>query len=101
MRFFSRCTWIRSEPGDIAKAADRRVEVAVFLLQARQLLAQLAFVGLRHRHRWFALPPARPAKPANYRVFHKPVQAPRNARPIKDFAADCGAAKPGVPSLLR
>ena len=37
---------------------DRGVEVAVFLLQARQLLAQLAFVVLRHRHRWFAFRPA-------------------------------------------
>jgi hypothetical protein len=42
------------------QSGDRGVEVAVFLLQARQLLPQLTFVVLRHRHRWFAfrLPPA-------------------------------------------
>src|SRR5271169_826588 len=44
------------------QGGDRGIEVAVLLLQARQLLPQLAFVVLRHRHRWFALRATRPGK---------------------------------------
>ena len=78
LRFFSRCTWIRSEPGNSASAADRGVEIAMFLLQARQKLPQLALFLVGHCHRWFAWPPGIPAggrSSGNYRVFHKEVQA--------------------------
>jgi hypothetical protein len=33
---------------------NRRIEIAVFLQQARQLLSQRAFFLVGHRHRWFA-----------------------------------------------
>jgi len=34
--------------------ADGRIEIAVFLQQARQLFPQRAFFLVGHRHRWFA-----------------------------------------------
>ena len=38
--------------GGLLKGGDRRVEVAVLLLQARQFVPQLAFFLFGHRHRW-------------------------------------------------
>ena len=56
---------------------DRDVEVAVLLLQARQLLPQLAFFLFGHRHRWFEErrdPESRPDS-GTYLVLHRYVQA--------------------------
>ena len=44
LRFFSRCTWIRSDAGRGDQRGDRGVEVTMLLLQARQLLPQRTFV---------------------------------------------------------
>ena len=56
---------------------DRRIEIAMLLLQARQLLTQRAFFLVGHCHRWFALRPVAGLgrKRNNYRVFHKRIQA--------------------------
>jgi hypothetical protein len=40
----------------ILQGIDRGIQVAMLLLQPRQLLAQLAFFFFGHRHRWFAKP---------------------------------------------
>ena len=48
LRFFSRCTWIRSELGEFCQCQDRRVEIAVFLLQAGKLRTQFTFFLFRH-----------------------------------------------------
>ena len=48
LRFFSRCTWMMSAPGDILQRRDRGIEVAMLLLQARQLRPKLAFFLFRH-----------------------------------------------------
>ena len=55
----------------------------MFLLQARQLLPQLAFFLFGHRHRWLRFAPALRyrQKRENYRVFHKRVQGSRKIAP--------------------
>ena len=47
LRFFSRCTWMMSEPGMLQRR-DRGVEVAMLLLQARELRPKIVFFLLRH-----------------------------------------------------
>src|SRR6478672_12060621 len=78
---------------------DGRVEVAVFLQQARQLLPQRAFFLVSHCHRCLRLAGPSRQKRANYCVFHKGVQAFGKSTPIKGFAPVCRSAKAGVPSL--
>jgi hypothetical protein len=61
------------------QGGNRGIEVAVLLLQAHQLLPQLAFFFFGHRHRWFCFAPASRywQKHGNYRVFHKTLQGLR------------------------
>jgi hypothetical protein len=71
-----------------------RVEVAVFLQQARQQLPQRAFFLVGHCHRWYICLRRRLGKSAaNYCVFHKSIQASENRRQSKGlrrFAAARG-----------
>ena len=62
LRFFRRWTWMTSAPSECLQRRNRGVEVAMLLLQARQLRPKLAFFLLRHRRlgravvaAWFAL----------------------------------------------
>ena len=62
----------------------------MLLLQARQLLPQLAFFLFGHRHRRFAFPRGGRVPPTiesvcNYPVFHKPVQGWKKPSSIKGF----------------
>jgi hypothetical protein len=57
------------------KSRDGRVEIAVFLQQARQLLPQRAFFLVSHCHRCSRLAGPSWQKRGNYCVFHKGVQA--------------------------
>ena len=61
------------------QSGNRGIEVAMLLLQAHQLLPQLAFFLFGHRHRWLCFAPALRCrqKHRNYRVFHKTVQGSR------------------------
>ncbi len=60
---------------------NRRVEVAVLLLQARQLFAQRALFFAGHRYRWLGCARYRLSKTfVKYCVFHRTVQAARKTR---------------------
>ena len=102
LRFFSRCTWIRSEPGDIAKAAIAASRSRCSCCRRANWSRNSRSSSSRHRHRWFASPAGRPspAKRNNYRVFHKRVQAPGKNRSIKDFGSNCRGRKAGCTVAL-
>src|SRR5664279_5481768 len=101
LRFFRRCTWITSDPGDIAKAAIaasrsrcsccRRANCS---RNSRSSICVIATAGLLSG--W----PHAPAEPDNYRVFHKLIQASRKYRPIKEFGGDLPKRKAGCTVAL-
>src|SRR4029079_13768693 len=80
----------------------RRVEVAVFLQQARQLLPQRAFFLVSHCHRWYFFASA--AVSASALQLLRFPQARSSVRKIdadQRFAPVCRSAGEGVPSILR
>ena len=77
--------------GGSNKSRNGRVEIAVFLQQARQLLPQRAFFLVSHCHRCLGLAGPSRQERGNYCVFHKRVQAWGKSTPIKGlrrFAAE-------------
>ena len=88
--------------GRQGQGRNRGVEVAVFLLQARQLLAQCAFVVVVHLHRWFATRRYQVRRLRNnYRVFHSAFKAPEKLLPIKYLPLRMLPGEPRIDLPLR
>ena len=85
------------------QGGDRGVEVAVFLLQARQLLPQLAFFVFASSPPLVCFAAGHPARQSPTIIAFSTSAFKRRENPgrSKTLAPICRAAKPGVSSLLR